>query len=101
MKLPPRLAVLLCLTVVGLAGCGGDDTAEDQRPASGPTRHHHSEPSGDTSPSASESASAQPEADQVTVPVYFTGSTPAGSRLYREFRRVDAADPLGAALTLA
>lgn len=92
-----RIAVLLAATTVALAGCGDDPTAEDQRPASGSTRHHQGVPSGEET----SSSSAQPEADQVTVPVYFTGDTPQGTRLYREFRRVDAADPVGAALTLA
>ena len=31
---------------------------------------------------------------EVTVPVYFAGQTPQGLRLYREFRRVSAANPL-------
>jgi hypothetical protein len=35
------------------------------------------------------------------VPVYFVGDTPAGPRLFREFRRVPAGDPVGAALDLA
>jgi hypothetical protein len=37
----------------------------------------------------------------VTVPVYFVGDTPSGPRLFREFRRVPAGDPVGAALDLA
>ncbi|WP_395692802.1 Gmad2 immunoglobulin-like domain-containing protein [Nocardioides sp.] len=87
-------AALVTAAVLGTAGCGSDTSAGDQEPASGPTRHHGS-PSGPSSPSSSAPA------DQVTVPVYFVGQTPQGPRLYREFRRVDAADPLGAALTLA
>lgn len=31
----------------------------------------------------------------VTVPVYYVGSTPAGPRLFREFYRLDSADPVG------
>jgi Immunoglobulin-like domain of bacterial spore germination len=97
MRTRTTLAVLLALAVVALAGCGDDDpSTENQRPASGSTKHHQGQ-SGEESPSES----AQPKADQVTVPVYFTGDTPQGTRLYREFRRVDAADPVGAALTLA
>lgn len=93
-----RIAVLLAASLVALAGCG-DSTADDQAPASGGThRGNHSGGSGDASvdPEGSE-----PAADTVTVPVYFVGATPQGSRLYREFRKVDAADPLAAALTLA
>ena len=92
-----RIAVLLSAAVVTLAGCGEDDpTAAEPQPASGSTRHQQGR-SGEESPSAT----AQPEVDRVTVPVYFTGDTPQGTRLYREFRRVDGADPVGAALTLA
>ncbi|HEU5038730.1 MAG TPA: Gmad2 immunoglobulin-like domain-containing protein [Nocardioides sp.] len=90
-----RIPALLAVTVLALAGCGSDDTGADQRPASGSTKDQ--QPSGEESPSQSSS----PAAEQVTVPVYFTGDTPQGTRLYREFRRVDAGDPLGAALTLA
>ncbi len=38
---------------------------------------------------------------RVTVPVYFTGDTPEGTRLYREFRKVRRNGSDGAALTLA
>lgn len=95
MTSPTRFAALLLVAALALAGCGDDPSAEDQRPASGNTKHNGGkggdEPTDDGAPMA----------DQVTVPVYFTGETPQGTRLYREFRRVDAADPLGAALTLA
>lgn len=97
MRTLPRLAALLTTVVLGasaLAACSSDPS-EDQEPASGPTRHHSSPDDG------ASDGSEQPSADQVTVPVYFVGETPQGPRLYREFRRVDAADPLGAALTLA
>jgi hypothetical protein len=95
-----RLAVLLSVTVVALAGCGDDDPSSgDTSPANGPTKHHGR--SDGQSGGESPSASSQPQGEEVTVPVYFTGETPQGTRLYREFRRVDGADPLGAALTLA
>lgn len=89
-----RIVVLLATAALALAGCADDPSAEDQRPASGGTKH------GTKSDQPSSDDSSEP-ADTVTVPVYFTGDTPQGTRLYREFRRVDAADPLGAALTLA
>lgn len=92
MKTRSRIVVLLALTTFALAACG---SGADQRPASGATTDQGR--SGEPSPSES----PPPSSDQVTVPVYFTGDTPQGTRLYREFRRVDAADPLGAALTLA
>ncbi|GAA1154157.1 Gmad2 immunoglobulin-like domain-containing protein [Nocardioides aquiterrae] len=90
-----RIAALLVTPLLVLAGCGSDDTGADQRPASGSTKHQS--PSGEESPSES----SQPGDGQTTVPLYFTGDTPQGTRLYREFRRVDSADALGAALTLA
>ncbi|GAB2459021.1 hypothetical protein GCM10027062_43610 [Nocardioides hungaricus] len=89
-----RIVVLLATAALALAGCGDDPSAEDQRPASGGT-----EPSG--TPTGEPSSDGSAPADTVTVPVYFTGETPGGTALYREFRKVDAADPLGAALTLA
>ena len=92
-----RIAVLLATAALALAGCGDDPSAEDQQPASTSTTHHEGGGKGGDEPSDD----GAPMADQVTVPVYFTGETPQGTRLYREFRRVDAADPLGAALTLA
>jgi Immunoglobulin-like domain of bacterial spore germination/Sporulation and spore germination len=95
-----RIAVLLSATVVALAGCGEDPTAEDQSPASGPTRHHGDQ-SGGQSGDGSPSESGQPQADLATVPVYFTGDTPQGTRLYREFRQVDSTGAASAALTLA
>ncbi|GAW49944.1 MULTISPECIES: Gmad2 immunoglobulin-like domain-containing protein [unclassified Nocardioides] len=95
MSVRARIAVLLTASAVALAGCGSD-SADDTTPTSGSTKHH-----GQHSDEASPSESSEPAADQVTVPVYFVGDTPQGPRLYREFRKVDAADPLGEALTLA
>ena len=96
MTSPTRIAVLLAAAALVLAGCADDDpSAEDQRPASGSTKHHGGKDDGEPS------GTDEPTGDQVTVPVYFTGETPQGTRLFREFRRVDAADPLGAALSLA
>ena len=95
----PRSAALLAAILVAaslLGGCGSD-TADDPDPASGTTGHHSSQ----ATPSDGSSPSSTAQADQVTVPVYFVGDTPQGPRLYREFRRVDAADPLGEALSLA
>ncbi len=90
------LASVSALALVGLAGCG--DEAQDPASAdSTPTRA--AEP-GDDPTEPSESAS-ESTADTTTVPVYFAGDTPQGQRLFREFRKVDGADPLGKALTLA
>ena len=101
-----RLAVLVTTSVLAAGGLAGCDDSDDQSPASGPTKHHDqatdqgAEPTaggGDTGDSGDDSGSG----DTTTVPVYFVGDTPQGPRLYREFRRVDAADPLAGALNLA
>lgn len=65
-----------------------------------------SDPGPATSPSPSESATdptnpASPTVtnpETMTVAAYFVGDTPDGPRLYREFRKVQAADPLSAAV---
>jgi hypothetical protein len=98
-RLAVRFSVLLSATVVALAGCGDDPTAEDQRPASGPTRHHQGH-SGEESP-GDPGESGQPGDGRTTVPVYWVGDTPQGPRLYREFRQVEAPGGAEAALSLA
>ncbi len=94
---PRLIAIVLTTAALALAGCGSDGADDDQRPASSSNGTQGN--GGGTKDEPSDDGA--PMADQVTVPVYFTGETPQGPRLYREFRRVDAADPLGAALTLA
>lgn len=116
------LAAVLLLASGALAGCGGSDSVSptaDERPASGSGAGGSgggdgSGGAGGTAGSASDGASggtdsstgtdaggSSSSAAQVTVPVYFVGDTPAGPRLYREFHRVAAGDPVGAALDLA
>jgi Immunoglobulin-like domain of bacterial spore germination len=93
-----RIAVLLCASVALLAGCMDDDpSAKDPAPASGSTNHHSSDHTDSPEPTGSTGGTT----DTVTVPIYFVGDTPQGPRLYREFRKVEAADPLDEALTLA
>lgn len=92
-----RLAALLSVAAVGLAalaGCGSDTRAEDPTPASGSTKGAGG--AGTPEPSAS----SEPSAETVAVPVYFVGDTPQGPRLYREFRQVAADDPAAGALAL-
>lgn len=95
-----RLTTLLAAgaLALALAGCGEDDpepVADD--PGSGETsKGATDEPSEPTdAPESSE-----PPADMATVPVYFVGDTPQGPRLFREFRRVEADNPLEEAAAL-
>jgi hypothetical protein len=87
------------LIVSGLAGCGTDtdQAASDPTSASAPTTSAAPTESATTTDSATESAST---GDTVAVPAYFVGRTPMGERLYREFQRVPAANPVDGALSL-
>jgi hypothetical protein len=91
-----RIAVLLTASAVLLAGCGDDPTAADPTPASGSTKHRGDDRTGSVEPSGT----ASPSAESVTVPVYFVGDTPRGSKLYREFHRVGSDNPEMEALAL-
>lgn len=98
-----RLAALVlgAALVPALAACG-DDTdpvAADPDPteSSAPTE----EPTDDASETATETPTeSAPPAGTVTVPIYFVGDTPQGPRLFREFRKVEADNPLEEAAAL-
>ncbi|MEP9361385.1 Gmad2 immunoglobulin-like domain-containing protein [Nocardioides sp. CN2-186] len=92
-----RLALVLTASVVALAGCG-DSAGDDQKPTSNTTKHHHN--GGKTSEAADPSESATGSSDTVTVPVYFVGDTRDGTKLFREFRKVEADNPADEALAL-
>jgi immunoglobulin-like protein involved in spore germination/sporulation and spore germination protein len=96
-----RLAALLASSVVVLAGCGtGDDPeADDPNDTSG-TGTTSEKPTKQPSPEAETSDAAGGTPEQVAVPVYFVGDTPRGPRLYREFRNVEADNPVDEALAL-
>lgn len=86
---------------IGLAGCGNDDagpvsagTASDQPTAGAPAA---STPPTEASTSTETSTEAP---GTVVVPLYFTGDTPLGPRLYREFRAVESDNPLEEAAAL-
>lgn len=93
-----RLAALLATSVVVLAGCGTEDPqADDPNDAQTKSDKPTKEPSPTSAtPSASDSGSP----DTVTVPIYFVGRTPIGPRLFREFRKVEADNPLEEATAL-
>jgi hypothetical protein len=89
------LAAGLALTV---AGCGDEPRADDPNPADSTSRATN-EPADD--PTGSSGApSPGGTTDMVTVPVYFVGRTPVGTRLFREFRQVEADNPLAEAVAL-
>lgn len=99
----PRLAALLATAAVAsviLAGCS-DDTTEATDPATtGPTAPT-TPATPDTGAATTDTTGTPPSStaaeDTVSVPVYLVGDTPQGPRLYREFHRVPASDPLGGA----
>jgi len=94
-----RLAVLLAASVVVLAGCGDGDDPEASDPNDTPSTS--AEPSKTPKPSDESSPSdSGGTPDTVAVPVYFVGQTPVGPRLFREFRNVEADNPLDEALAL-
>ena len=104
--------------LAGLTGCGDDteptsgETQTDPAtsssapsPSSAPSTEPSSEPAAPTTttapaPGGEATTTTPPEPGTVAVPVYFTGDTPMGPRLYREFRQVESADPLTAAAAL-
>jgi Immunoglobulin-like domain of bacterial spore germination/Sporulation and spore germination len=94
-----RAAALLATSVVLLAGCGNDDEPSAQDPNDPPTT---SSPASDepSQSSATPSASDSDSPETVAAPVYFVGDTPQGPRLFREFRNVEADNPVDEALAL-
>ncbi len=99
----------LALGVGLLAGCGGgDDTdpvAADPQPSETPTSDAGGSSSTEVDPEPSETpttddSSTGGTADTVVAPIYFVGDSPRGPRLYREFRQVEADNPLEEAVAL-
>jgi hypothetical protein len=93
-----RLACLIALAGLALAGCGTEDDPEasdPNSPATTPADSQTSEPTSPPPPSDSSSAPAT-----VAVPLYFVGETPIGPRLFREFQNVEADNPVDEALAL-
>lgn len=94
------------LSLAALTGCGGDAGPDAADPAASESADASSDPSEPAKSSGSPSEPAQtPTGSEeptstTTVPVYVVGDTPQGQRLFREFRAVEAADPLVAAADL-
>ena len=100
-----RLAVLASLAVVALAlaGCAEDDPRGDDPNPIDSTSSTTSEPTEDptgSSSTATPSSSASTGTEMVAAPVYFVSQTPIGPRLFREFRQVEADNPLAEAVAL-
>jgi Immunoglobulin-like domain of bacterial spore germination len=105
-----RLSAALLGLALGatLAGCGDDaeptsggtETGRQQASRSAndvPTEETQEGVATSTSTATSASGLASTGSGDVTVPVYFVGSTPQGKRLFREFQRVPGDDALLAA----
>jgi hypothetical protein len=89
-----------------LAGCGDGTEPTSSGTGSDPATSEapDSQTSPPTEPTESVSDPATDEPSEPTpagaVPVYFTGETPMGTRLYREFREVESDNPLEEAAAL-
>ena len=100
-RLPRRRAYAATTALVlaaALTACGDDEPA-----AQDPVGAGSSSAAGDpTDPSTDEPTGGETgdPAGTVTVPVYFVGDTPGGPALYREFRKVEADNPMEEAVAL-
>lgn len=100
----PRHRAVAALAVLALAAtltaCGADDEPTAQDPGGDDTTSAATGPSDEPSdePDVTESDTAAP--GTVTVPIYFAGETPQGIRLFREFRKVEADNPMEEAVAL-
>jgi hypothetical protein len=95
-----RFTTLLAAGALALAlvGCGDDPEPVADDPGDGKTSD--GTPSDKPTDQTDSTEGSEPPADTATVPVYFVGSTPQGPRLFREFRRVEADNPLAEAAAL-
>ena len=97
-----RLAALLAmlpLSVVMLAACGDDDEPSAQDPNDSPSQSD--KPTQEQSPTEEPTHTTSTVSPAtVAVPIYFVGDTPQGPRLFREFRQVEADNPLAEAVAL-
>ena len=95
---------LAASTLLLVGACGNDpvETGADTRQHHKPGKHHSTQgtPGSSDGGSTGGGSTGGSAGSTVTVPAYFAASTPQGGRLFREFQRVDAADPLGEAAAL-
>ena len=95
-----RLTSLLAAGALALALAGCGDDAEPVADDTGSDDSSEGTPSDEPTEPTSPTESSEPPAETVTVPVYFVGDTPQGPRLFREFRKVEADNPLEEAAAL-
>ena len=98
---PALRCALSVMAVLAVAACGADptETGADARQHH-KNKHHHGAKGSAATGSTGDGTSTPGGSGTVTVPAYFAASTPHGGRLFREFQRVNAADPLGEAAAL-
>lgn len=100
-RLPRRRAYVATTALVlaaALSACGDEGPAA-QDPGDGETSSAAGDPA-DPSTESTGGGETDAPAGTVTVPVYFVGDTPGGPALYREFRKVEADNPMEEALAL-
>lgn len=98
MRLRRMAAPVAAVLMLTLAACADDEPdADDPNPVE--TSTPASEPTEDPTESGSP-PSPSATADTVAAPVYFVADTPQGPRLFREFRKVEADNPLEEAAAL-
>ena len=84
---------------IGLTG--SDDTHAASHGSRHTTKHRASQsPDGTATASSEPSATGSPVPATSTLAAYYLGDTPQGTRLYREFDKVDAASPIDGAFAL-
>jgi hypothetical protein len=105
-------AVVATAALFGAVAFAGDQLGLTGNDEAGPAATRHPQPKpdeGQPEPSTSPDPSTTTEpaetttsapADSFTLAAYYLGGTPRGPRLFREFDRVEATDPVQGALTL-
>lgn len=96
------IATAAVITAIAFAGGGLTGTTTDPGPAL-PGESETAEPNPPNPTEVEDNPpTSEPELPgRATVPVYYVGDTPAGPRLYREFRQTETSDELTTALELA
>ena len=92
----PAGAALVAASVVGAVALSGGPSERAAEPGPGSGTSPSPSPS-EPSPTTGESTPQPTRVSTTALAVYYVGDTPEGPRLYREFRRLPAGDPLQAA----